>query len=113
MPGSERPLRQGQGLAASSLRGPGLPAETRTPVPDSPHQTESPCLRLTPCPPSAGRSAASLHVHPARMQTSIIIMIIIFCSFLGIIISYGGDDGDPHAARARRRAAHAQPHTAP
>ena len=47
------------------------------------------------------------------MQTSSIIMIIIFCSFLGIIISYGGDDGDPHAARARRRAAHAQPHTAP
>ena len=94
MPGSERPLRQGQGLAASSLRGPGLPAETRTPVPDSPHQTESLCLRLTPCPPSAGRSAASLHVHPARMQTSSTIMIIIMIIiFLGIMITFGGDDG--------------------
>ena len=87
MPGSERPLRQGQGLAASSLRSPGPPAEMRTPVPDpdSPHQTESPCLRLNPCPHPLLAGLLLLCMHTERMQMSSNIMINIFCSVSCIV----------------------------
>ena len=85
----------------------------RTPVPDpdSPHQTESPCLRLNPCPHPLLAGLLLLCMHTERMQMSSNIMINIFCSVSCIIVPFGGDDGDPlppggvEAGMRRRRAA--------